>query len=311
MHLMTDDESLDGLTLADIRRLRKALFEKLFSEPITDPGFKRPYEKLHLVVKQSEKFIERLRTTVRRGDPLQATLSKAREGINVADGFVQWVEGIALHFESLEDDLQDILGAINLPDAEREQHDARRDYEMQVQRMSIPLLVLLRQLPSQATRLAVSTGLAQLVAAQLWAFLEQVTTCVATGTKEVFHKQGLPSGMHDLFSDAVDKSFEMAETVKFTPVLSVIRAIYSFIRRKDLYDQHQAETWTKFEMNIFLSAYFQWWTEGSGMEAIEELVQDSEKRLDERQREVDEFLSLVRQAAMQMENFKLAAEAIE
>jgi hypothetical protein len=38
---MSELIDLDNLTLNDIRRLRKALFERLLFEPVTDPDFER------------------------------------------------------------------------------------------------------------------------------------------------------------------------------------------------------------------------------------------------------------------------------
>jgi len=64
---MTGPTDFDNLSLTDIRRLRKALFERMLFEPVTDPDFERPSAKL-------------------RGDPIIGH-HRERVGSNTNDSF--------------------------------------------------------------------------------------------------------------------------------------------------------------------------------------------------------------------------------
>jgi hypothetical protein len=125
--------------------------------------------------------------------------------------------------------------------------------------------------------LPLTLSASRLTTAQLWAFLEKLTA--AEGTEESFHQHPLPAKPDELLSDAVDQAVEKAELPSVTPVLHVIEFIFKYIRRKEVRGEKIAETWTAFEMNIFLAGFFNWWTEDGGGAAIEKLVAECEATL--------------------------------
>lgn len=301
--MANENDPLGRMTLADMRRVRARLFEKIIAEPITDPGFQRPYEKLPQIVVKSEEFIQRLRGLVWAGDGLCDLLTKSRELLKPEDQFVNGLTSVAFHVSPLETEIVDMVTAMNLPDAERLLHDQRREYEAALQRRAMQLVMLWTQFPSMGTTHDIAIRTSQLMAAQLWAFLEGATA-VAAGTDQVFHGKGMPGGVADLFSDAFDKAVDAAEIVNVMPVFNIIRAILGFIQRKEKYEEGQEQTWTKFEMNVFLGSYFEWWTDGNGEQTIEGLVQECNQRFEENKKIVGEYFSILHDAVLQLEEFR-------
>jgi hypothetical protein len=302
--MANENDPLEGMTLAEMRRLRARLFEKLIAEPITDPGFRRPYEKLHQIVVKSEEFIQRLKGLVWAGDGLCDLLTKSGELLKTEDQFVNGLRSVAFHVSSLETDIVDMVKAMNMPDAERLLDDQRREYEAALQRQAMQLVVLWAQFPSVGTTHDITIRISQLIAAQLWVFLERATARVAAGTDQVFHDEGMPEGVADLFSDAFDKALDAAEIVNITPVFKIIRAMLGFIQRKEKYEEDQEQTWTKFEMNAFLGSYFEWWTDGDGEQTIDGLVRECEQRFEANKKTVGEYFSTLHDAALQLNEFR-------
>jgi hypothetical protein len=302
--MANENDPFDQMTLADIRRVRARLFEKLIAEPITDPGFHRPYEKLRQIVVKSEEFIQRLQGLVGAGDRLCDLLTKSRNLLKTENQFVKGLESFAFHVSSLETDIVDIVKAINLPDAQRILHDQRREYEAALQRQAVQLIVLWAQLPSMGTTHDIAIRISQLIAAQLWAFLEGTTARVAAGTGQVFHGKGMPEGVADLFSDAFDEALDATKIVNIMPVFNIITAILGFIQRKEKYEEGQEQTWTKFEMTLFLASYFEWWTDGNGEQTIECLVRECEQRFEANKKTVDDYFSILHDAGLQLEEFR-------
>ena len=87
-------------------------------------------------------------------------------------------------------------------------------------------------------------------------------------------------------------------------VFNIIRAILSFIQRKEKYEESQEQTWTKFEMNVFLGSYFEWWTDGNGEQTIESLVQECSQQFEVNKKTVDEYFSILHKAGLQLEEFR-------
>jgi hypothetical protein len=302
--MANENDPLEGMTLGEMRRLRTRLFEKLIAEPITDPGFRRPYEKLHQIVVTSAEFIQRLKGLVWAGHGLCDLLTKSGGLLRTEDQFVNGLRSVAFHVSSLETDIADMVKEMNMPDAERLLHDQRREFEADLQRQAIQLVALWTQFPSLGTMHDISVRISQLMAAQLWAFLERATARVAAGTDQVFHGEGMPEGVADLFSDAFDKALESAEVVNITPVFKIIGAMLGFIQRKEKYEEDQEQTWAKFEMNAFLGSYFNWWTDGDGEQTIDGLVRECEQRFEANKKAVGEYFSTFHDAALQLDEFR-------
>jgi hypothetical protein len=150
----------------------------------------------------------------------------------------------------------------------------------------------------------IASRISQLIATQLWAFLEGAIARVAAGTDQVFHGKGMPEGVADVFLDAFDKAVDATEIVNIMPVFNIIRAILGFIRRKEKYEEDQEQTWTKFEMTVFLASYFEWWTDGNGEQTIEALVQECEHRFEANKKSVGEYFSTLHDAVLQLEEFR-------
>jgi hypothetical protein len=302
--MANENDRLEQMTLADMRRVRARLFDKLIAEPITDPGFRRPYEKLRHIVIKSEEFIQCLQGLVCAGDELCSLLKTSGELLKTEDKFVEGLSSIAFNDGSLQIDIADIIAAMNMPDAERLLHHQRREYEAAIQRQAIRLVVLLRQFPSMEAAHGLDIGIAQLKAAQLWAFLEGATARVAEGTDQVFHGKGIPEGVDDLISDALDQASDAAEIVNIMPVFRIISAILGFIQRKEKYEEGQQKTWADFEMNVFLASYFEWWTDGNGEQTIDGLVQECKQRFEADRKNVGEHFSILQDAVAQLEEFR-------
>ena len=56
--------SYDNPSMEELQRFRDALLSRLLFEPVTDPGFVRPADKLHFLIQQSEETLARLQQIV-------------------------------------------------------------------------------------------------------------------------------------------------------------------------------------------------------------------------------------------------------
>ena len=276
---MSDLIDLDNLTLNDIRRLRKALFERLLFEPVTDPDFERPAEKLRGLVRESTRLSDRLRTVVHRYDQYLEVLDKAQQNFQRAHDYMETVRSFGTQLPSFEQTIYDAVKSAMMTPEEREQTWQKEAPVKALQHDALNLSLAYMNLNGTMMLLRLTLRTSQLTTAQLGVFLEKATEAVTKGTSESFHQHTLPAKPDELISDAVDRAVEKAELPSVTPVLHVIEFIFKYIRRKEIREEKIAETWTSFEMNIFLAGFFNWWTEAGGGAAMEKVIADCEEAL--------------------------------
>ena len=247
--------SYDNPSQDDLDQFRKTLLNQMLFEPTTDPGFVRPAEKLHFLVHQSGEMIAKLRRIVDTYDKLQANVSKAQKILDDQKPCL--------------DVLQSLY--INVPSVCALQ-------EMQLRQEAGNLCLQFIPLDSEPVKLKAEWSISQLLAAQVWLFLEQSGSAVTKGTEQFFPTQGPPSSLGDLFYDGIDEIVKEVGLPAVTPLMHIFKAIFDFIRRQEASEEKSDAAYAGIKLHSFLLSYFAWWTEGGGSSTIEGIVKECANR---------------------------------
>jgi hypothetical protein len=251
-------------TSNDIHRFRDTLFKQLTFEPVRDQDFDRPVEKLRSLVNQSTELIDRLRAVVSRYNQLIPVFIAAQKGIENGREYMEKVRTFGAELPSFEQTFLAIVTSASSTTEEREAVRLKKALLRKMRNEAMQLSLTFIAVDGNAVLLPFQLNTSQLLAIQLWAFLEEMTAAVARGTKQVFEKNILPADPKELLSDAVDYAVEEAGLPNVTPVLHIVEFIYKYIRRKERREQRLSEKLETSDMNDILSSYFHWWTENDG-----------------------------------------------
>jgi hypothetical protein len=268
----------DNPSIDDLEQFRNGLLKELLFEPTTDPGFVRPAEKLHFLVHQSEGVIVKLRQIVDLYDKLNATVSKVQDMLDNEAAYMDAVWKFAIAMPSIRPVANDLRAIASLPAQEREHQQRKREQETQLQQEARDLFVQFLPLQAEPAKLRVECSISQLLAAQLWLFLERSGNAVTKGTKQLFPAQGPPASLGEVFSDGFDEIANEVGLGSVTPVMHIFKAIFDFIRRREINEKKSDTAWDNIKLNSFLLSYFAWWTEGDGSSTIENIVEECIKR---------------------------------
>jgi hypothetical protein len=264
----------DNPSMDDLEQFRKTLLNQLLFEPTTDPGFVRPAEKLQLLVRQSGEMIAKLRQIVDLYDKLNAVVSKEQEILDNETSYMDAVKSFAIAVPSIRDMASDPRAIASLPAQERAQRQKKREQDRQLQQEAGNLFLQYIRLQGEPAKHRVECSISQLLAAQVWLFLEQSGNAVIKGTKQLFPTPGPPSSLGELFSDGIDEIANEVGLGAVTPVMHIFKAMFDFIRQREAIMAKSDVAWADFKLKSFLLSYFAWWTEGDGSSTIESIVEE-------------------------------------
>jgi hypothetical protein len=265
---------LDKLTLEQIKQLREKLLTKMLFEPIADPGFQRDTEKLRYLVISSKMFYQRLREYFYFAEDIAASIGQIEASVEKLSPQIEWLKTIELETPSTGEGLQDGVAIAHHSQAETgclsDLDQLKNVLLMEADRLwhsglEFPLLVgiLLVQLRRK-----------QLEANQLGAFLYWLTESVSKGKPSPFEQEALPEGASEALSDLADLTLDKLEIPNLTPSIRLLFLVLNYIRRGEMHVEEEEKMWAKFEKKIFLSAYYDWWSDGKGHDSVKDLVED-------------------------------------
>jgi len=92
------------------------------------------------------------------------------------------------------------------------------------------------------------------------------------GNKKLYKIPDLPAGAGDVLNDGADQGAELLELFNVHPLFNLLRAVLQRINRKQLKQDEIDEYDTLRELDTFLAAYYNWWSEGGGDQQISDLA---------------------------------------
>jgi hypothetical protein len=277
------------LTLDEINKLRDNLLRPMLLEPVIDPGFERPVEKLRFLNTETKECLDSLIETfrlldlpIKRMDKLLATLDAIKE--QIASFHVDLSE-----FQKPEETLTETLSWFGKPKdlVDKLSESKRRKNGILVQRERIFQEGQL--LPFEGMNLRLSIMSDQLQTAQLAVVLERTAEQISKGTQEAFRSQESSDPMRELAMDGLDTALEFSELPAVGPLIHIFKMALSSQRQREGYESGLRRQWTKFEYTVFLSAYFKWWTDDNGKAEISGLVSDCQGLCDKAATSVESF----------------------
>jgi hypothetical protein len=266
-------------------------------EPVATPGFKRPLEKLKSQVRESEELIGRLQSSVLYLQNINALGMQALEGFEVPHVLKNTSEWALDLICNVPESPEAAIKEYSLPPDELEKLIEKkrlgREIGIEVSKLSTDWMIV-RGALAAANLSAVTTCLQIAV---VWAFLEKMTSNLTQGTTTVFSPNDVgidPSELAEDGFDAVLRRTKAEETIPGLPLVSpafhLLKAFLDFMRRDAKYQHVLNEQWESSKANVFLVAYFNWWTEG-GANVLNQIASDGEVAAERHKQELGELTS--------------------
>jgi len=265
---MLDDSELEGLTLKQIRHLRDNLLRPILGEPVIDPGFERPPEKLRALAEETVQNISSLMKTLVH---FEKRSQKMEQIVTVLDSGRSVLQKLHVDPQELPDPEETIREAplqSTLPKEVSEKLDEARHLKNAIlverERLSTEGL----QLSAEAHTLSLVILTCQRQVALLALFLQKIAERITKGTNEAFHFEDIQPNMVEFTVDGFDKALDTAHLPALGPIIHLVKFILASLHQKENYNTKLESTWTAFEQSVFLSAYFKWWSDDNGKSEI-------------------------------------------
>jgi hypothetical protein len=234
----------EDLTVKQIREFRRILNQKLFFEPVADPGFRRPVAKLQGFIEETVAFTARLDSVIAILEERKAQFEGRKQAIGAHDAFFE-----ALRSVTLEKPVR-LEAAVLSTNATRVQIELNEN-EKKIFAFEKEVMMF-------------------------WLVLERMASLISVGTKEVYPGEFPTEGMKELLTEGLETFVEKKTELAIGPVFLVYKAMYDWIRRDEKCREKLDETMETADRNDLLAYYFSWWTEGEGKETIETAVANCE-----------------------------------
>lgn len=292
---MSDGIDLDDLTVGQLKKLRKALFEKMLFEPVATPGFKRPLEKLKNQVRESEELIERLQSSVQLLQKLSELNTKASEKMKepaLLANSRDWAFGLVTNGPK---SLAAAVEEYSLPPDQLEKLIEKNRLGREIGIGALALSNDWKIIDNLLTMANLSCMTTCYQLAVVWAFLEKMTASLTHGTTAVFSPKDVGLDPSELAKDGLDnflKEAKVEEKLPGLPIVSpafhLLKAFLDYMRQDEIYEKLLNEQWDNTEASFFLFAYFNWWTSG-GASALNQIATDGEQAVEGHKSELMEL----------------------
>jgi hypothetical protein len=270
---MLDD--VDKLTLAEIEALRDGLLRPLLFEPVNDPGFERPVEKLRALVAETRGFQERLNTCsacLTILDEMVKNYKLLEENPNLFDG--------SPLIDLSDPGLGDPMFGLFLPETARSAVREFRSFISSVNLVSSDLRVrgLVCSMQKNAATLAIS--LAHVQCLLLLSYLSAVTERLTKGTVVAFGSSEETEAGKEVVIDTLDKTLEHFELPGYGAISHLFKAVLALLQKEDRYKELLDKRWSTTKETAYLVLYFKLWTDGPLKGTVEDFVAQSEQSID-------------------------------